>query len=328
MFGVTNYKTQSHTSMKHFYETFPDFDWSFYIHYNDLASNQINSPISALEHYWKYGQYEGRRICKIIKTSPELIQIPTNHLFTNIKQCHVSSGLQMFKERFMNTFQFTHCKDNNEPCIFFGLYSDGDLKVLKNHNGLKYIIWGGEDINPLQNHCKFTVEEVLRLHNVIHLAISNCIYKRLKLFNIPSIFIEFNLVDQSLFSPIQNNEHGKKIMIFNGQTQGREHIYGKHIYEQVTKQLPQYEFILSNTLNVSYDEMPKIYKQCFVMLRLTKYDGNANSVQECQSMKIPVIHNQSDYGLKWNNINDIIQHINNLFTLVKQQECSDDSTPN
>lgn len=183
-------------------------------------------------------------------------------------------------------------------------------------------------MDPLQNHCKFTVEEVLRLHNVIHLAISNCIYKRLKLFNIPSILIEFNLVDQSLFSPIQNNEQCNKILIFNGQTQGREHIYGKHIYGKVMKQLPQYKFILSNTLNLPHEEMPKIYKQCFVMLRLTRYDGNANSVQECQSMKIPVIHNQSDYGLKWNNINDIIQHINNLFTLVKQKERSDNSTPN
>ena len=45
------------------------------------------------------------------------------------------------------------------------------------------------------------------------------------------------------------------------------------------------------------------------MLRLTSNDGNANSVQECQAMKIPVIHNQSDYGLKWKTVDDIIQHI-------------------
>ena len=39
--------------------------------------------------------------------------------------------------------------------------------------------------------------------------------------------------------------------------------------------------------------------------------GNANSVQECEAMNIPVVHNQSDYGLKWENIKDIITHINN-----------------
>ena len=326
MFGMTNYRSQSPTSIKIFYEKFPEFDWYFYIHYNDLASNKINNHIAALEHYWAYGQYEDRRICKVIKTSPKLIQIPNNHLFTFVKQCHVSSGLKMFKERFMNKFQFTPYNNNNEPCVFFGLYTDEDLKILNKHNGLKYIIWGGEDINPLQNHCKFTIEEVLRTHNIIHLAISICIYNRLKLFNIPSIYIEFNLVNQSLFSPIQNNECGNKIMIFNGQTPGREHIYGKHIYEQIMKILPQHEFILSNTLNLPHEEMSNIYKQCFVMLRLTKYDGNANSVQECESMKIPVIHNQSDYGLKWNSIDDIIEHINKLFSSVEQKESSNESS--
>lgn len=320
--------TDTHFSINQFYKKFPDFDWYFYIHYNDLASNKIDNHIGALEHYWKYGQYEGRRISKVIKISPELIQIPCNHLFTFVKQCHVSSGLKEFKERFMNKFQFTHYSNNNEPCVFFGIYRDEDLTILKNHNGIKYIIWGGEDINPNQNHCKFTVEEVLRTHNIIHLAISTCVYKRLKLFNIPSIYIEFNLVDQSLFLPIQNSEYGDKIMIFNGQTPGREHIYGKHIYEQVMKKLPQHKFIFTNTLNVPHEEMPNIYKQCFVVLRLTKYDGNANSVQECESMNIPVLHNQSNYGLKWNSVDDIIKHINKLFLSIQQKESSNDSTTN
>ena len=30
-------------------------------------------------------------------------------------------------------------------------------------------------------------------------------------------------------------------------------------------------------------------------------------------MNIPVIHNQSDYGLKWKNVDDIIEHINRIF---------------
>jgi hypothetical protein len=52
-----------------------------------------------------------------------------------------------------------------------------------------------------------------------------------------------------------------------------------------------------------------VYKQCFIMLRLTTHDGNANSVQECEAMEIPVIHNQSEYGLKWKNVDDVIAHI-------------------
>ena len=72
------------------------------------------------------------------------------------------------------------------------------------------------------------------------------------------------------------------------------------------KKLPQYTYILSNTLNVKWDDMPNIYKQCFITIRLTSHDGNANSVQECEAMGIPVIHNQSDYKLQWENVDDIV----------------------
>ena len=75
------------------------------------------------------------------------------------------------------------------------------------------------------------------------------------------------------------------------------------------QRLPQYKYILSNKTSVEHDFMPDVYKQCFIMLRLTTHDGNANSVQECEAMGIPVIHNQSDYGLKWETVDDVIKHI-------------------
>jgi hypothetical protein len=53
--------------------------------------------------------------------------------------------------------------------------------------------------------------------------------------------------------------------------------------------------------------MPKIYAECFIGLRLTEYDGNANMVQEMKAM------NLSDYGLKWKNVNNIIEYICFLF---------------
>ena len=116
----------------------------------------------------------------------------------------------------------------------------------------------------------------------VDILISKCIYNRLKYFHIHPIFVEFSLVNKELFQPVPKEELGKKIFIFNGQVPGREHIYGKPIYEQIIRNLSQYEFILSNQLNIPHEQMPEIYKQCFVMLRLTKYDGNANSVQECE----------------------------------------------
>ena len=55
--------------------------------------------------------------------------------------------------------------------------------------------------------------------------------------------------------------------------------------------------------------MPMVYAQCAIGLRLTPHDGNANTVQEMEAMNIPVVHNQSEYGLKWKTVDDIIDHI-------------------
>ena len=92
------------------------------------------------------------------------------------------------------------------------------------------------------------------------------------------------------------------------------------------EKLPQYEYILRNTLQTKHENMPNIYKQCFIMLRLTEYDGNANSVQECNAMDIPVIHNQSDYGLKWKTVDDIIFHIGNVSSI--SYDCRLAKSPN
>lgn len=294
-----------------FYETYPNFDWKFYVQYNDLK-HKIRNETQVIQHYLQYGHLENRRTHNVIIESTTIIPIDCAELFPHVKQGYVSNGLLTFEERFMNKFQLSTITNNHEPCLFFGVYSDKDLLTIKNHQGLKYIIWGGEDININKFHCLETIKELHKLHNIIHISISENIYNRLNSLHISAILVNFNLVRKNLFFPIPKNDLGNKIMIFNGQTLGREQIYGESLYIQVMKKLPQYEYILSNQLNVPYKEMPKIYNQCFVMLRLTKNDGNANSVQECECMNIPVIHNQSNYGLKWKNVDDIVEHIHQI----------------
>lgn len=294
-----------------FYETYPNFDWKFYVQYNDLK-NKIKNETKAIQHYLHYGHLENRRTHNVINEQTTIIPIECSELFPHVKQGYVSNGLQSFEERFMNKFKLSTITNIREPCLFFGVYSDKDLLTIKKHQGLKYIIWGGEDININKFHCFETIKELQKLHNIIHVAISENIYNRLKHLHIYALLVNFNLVKKDLFFTVPKNELGNKIMIFNGQSLGREKIYGESFYIQVMKKLPQYEYILSNQLNVPYKEMPEIYKQCFVMLRLTENDGNANSVQECENMNIPVIHNQSNYGLKWKNVDDIVEHIRQI----------------
>jgi glycosyltransferase involved in cell wall biosynthesis len=63
--------------------------------------------------------------------------------------------------------------------------------------------------------------------------------------------------------------------------------------------------------------MPEIYSDCFIGLRLTQHDGNANTVQEFNAMNIPIIFNGPG-GVKWKNALDIINIIKSFQTCEKE----------
>lgn len=298
-----------------FYDKFPDFDWKFYIKiYPDLQQAGINTELKAKYHYVKYGYHENRRTHIIIDKKEKLFKVSFTNFTDLYKQSVFSTGVSMFKNRAFKKYNLKEYNDKRKPCLFFGMYNNKDLTCIKNHKGLRIIIWCGDDANSENIHSNQTINEIKNISNIIHVSKSKSTYLSLKTKNISSILVDYNVVDTSLFYPVSKSELGKKIFIFNGQHKGREHKYGKKYYLEVIKRLPRYEYILSHGLNVDWEEMSNIYKQCFIMLRLTNHDGNANSVQECEAMKIPVIHNQSDYGLKWKSVGDIINHIlnNNL----------------
>ena len=299
-----------------FYKKFPDFDWKFYTSiYTDLQRAGINTEKKAIDHYLKFGKKECRRSHIIISPKQKISKIPFDVFITLTKQAYFSSGVIMFKPRLYKKYNLKDYFDINSPCLFFGMYNDEDLKKIKTHHGLKIIIWCGSDANSDNSHSSQTINEIKNLSNIIHISKSMSTFNSLKKNNISSILVDYNIVDTLLFYPIPKTELGRNIFIFNGQHKGRGHIYGEKYYLEVMKKLPRYNYVLSNTLNAKWEDMPNIYKQCFIMMRLTSHDGNANSVQECEAMEIPVIHNQSDYGLKWRNIDDIVQHIKNVSTV-------------
>jgi hypothetical protein len=322
--------------MKEFYEKFPDFDWVYYVDiYEDLKKAGIDNEQDAISHYLNFGQYEKRKIYKVttkqnnvttkqnnVTTNMDtnkmnINNIDINKIFSLSVQCNVSEGLYMFESRFKSHFNLTSYKNVDEPCIFFGIYTNDDLKLLSDHKGLKIIVYGGSDVNFENKHMIDNIDFVKNLDNVISISISKCILNRLNSVGIKSIYCVLNLVDKNIFKPISNKTKSNKIFIFNGQTTGREKIYGEQYYKGVIKKLEEnghdFDFVFSNTLNEKYENMPNIYGKCFVMLRLTKYDGNANSVQECEAMNIPVVHNNSEYGIKWNTVNDVYDIILKLY---------------
>ena len=216
-------------------------------------------------------------------------------------------------ERIKHIYNLNYNYDIKKPVLFFGMYSFNDFNKLIKHRGEKYVLWAGSDTDNNIELSVSILNNISKLINVKHLALSKIIFNNLLTFNIKSSIVEINLVDTKLFKPVK--KHGNKrnkIFIYNGFTKGQEDKYGKDIYQQVMNILSSYEYILSNELNLSYEKMPEIYEQCFIGLRLTKIDGNANMVQELEAMKIPCINNTTTYGLKWKTVDDIINIINNI----------------
>lgn len=242
-----------------------------------------------------------------------------NSLFNDMQiyQIKISRSLLHF-DRIKIIYNLENYYDMTKPCLFFGIYDNFDLITLQNHTGKKYLMWGGTDCNSNIAEHNQIIKKIKEYNDILHISISDDIKKSLEKYNIDSTLISFSLLDKSIFKPI--DKKGNKIFIYNGYTKGHEYIYGKNVYEKVINTLPEFEYVYSNTLNVPYQKMPNEYSNCFIGLRLTSHDGNANMVQELNQMNIPVIHNGSGNNIKWKSWKDVVINIINQHNkLIEEQ---------
>ena len=224
--------------------------------------------------------------------------------FVDISQINVSKSLTKFKNRIIEKYCFSDYRKKSLSTIFFGLYNMDDVDRLKNHKGKKYILWGGSDIDDSIPSHKKLISKIMKIRVDGHYAISKNINERLQKYKIKAKLIKFNLTDKKLFKPLR--KFGDSIYIYNGNNRGREYIYGEEYYEKIVNMFKEINFIYSVNLNKNYEQMPDVYKKCFLGLRLTKNDGNANTVQEMGAMNIPVIHNgEEPNSIKWSSLTDI-----------------------
>jgi len=239
-------------------------------------------------------------------------------LTNNIKYIYVSKALEHFESRMcekFNLIRYNKLCDKFENVVFFGLYDRNDYVKITTHIGKKFLMWGGTDANTKYNFRKNILNRIKYYLDIVNLSISADINNSLNECGIIPVQIYLNIVNKDIFKQVKI--FGKSIYVYNGFTEGNEEIYGKKIYEKVIEKNPEYEYIFSNELNVPHAQMPEIYSKCFIGLRLTEHDGNANTVQEFNSMGIPIIFNGIG-GIKWKDADDVIRIIkmysNNLQT--------------
>jgi hypothetical protein len=281
------------------------FDWEYYFKINGDLNKLFETKHETYNHYIKFGINE-KRIKNILEKY-------------EIKQLRTSDCMTHFKDRFKDFYKLKEYEDENINTVYFGVYSTTDINNIKNMKNTKYIIFGGTDVDLIlgNKELKKLFDEI---DNKIILYISENINDRLKYYGYKDA-IKFNLdlTDKNIFK--KPEILGDSIFIYNGFSKGLEHLYGKDTYEEIIKRNPNFNYIFSNNLNVKNEEMYNIYKKCFIGLRLTASDGNANMVKEMECMEIPVIHNHSNYGLKWKTVVDVenLIHKNNNINYMENQ---------
>lgn len=228
-----------------------------------------------------------------------------------IPDIYISSALRRFTGKILQEYGFS-CNTNlakmGNRIIIFGCYNSQDFSVIKHHASRELtIIWGGSDCAALKSNVEY-MNYFKKAKNIRHVAISNQINAELIKYSL-DVFrhIHFRLLDYNDYPAIADiNICTKSAYIYTSldKTRSKE-IYGSDFYEEVIRRLPDINFIIAYG-QYSPEEIIKVYHRCFIGIRLTFFDGNANTVQELGMLGIKCIHNgEFPNSIAWSSVNDI-----------------------
>jgi len=211
------------------------------------------------------------------------------------KNSYFSNSIPLFlKNAICQKYQLTENK--NEPLIYFGDCNDNDYKKILNYGNLVFIIW--MNVEPDNKKLKNKLKILKRKNNIFHFAGNKYLLKSLENYKVSCKLFQIDIEVPEIFKPIYKK--GNKILICDS----------KKYQNEIIKKLPEYEFLFSNKYDLNDMNIAKeLYQKCFIVICLTEYDEYFPMIDHLKSMNIPIVHNFSNYGLKWETIDDVISHI-------------------
>ena len=189
-------------------------------------------------------------------------------------------GPQMLKKYGMSYYDPRSSNDKKLPMVSFGCYAIATKVDIMNHPGLTVIVWSGSDSTRLHECGDFVRYLTENTDRVFHIAHSHWIQTDLEYFNIPYIDRVVFPVDLSGFK--FEEQVGTKVYHYGSKQ--REWYYGSHLMRELRtrwekpQQFPK--VVITETGGYSQGELYKIYKDCFVGVRLTEHDNMALSCVE------------------------------------------------
>ena len=211
--------------------------------------------------------------------------------FINIyKNCYFSNKIQSYvKNEICKKYGLIEKIEG--PIIYFTDFNDEDCEKILNYNNIIFLIW----IKIGQSN---KIKLIKKKNNIIHYASTKFLLKNLKNYNINAELFPIHIKNPTIFKPVEKK--GSKILLCESQI----------FQQELIKELPEYEFLFCKKYDLNDPIIAnELYRKCFIIIRLTEYDGYLPMVDQLESMNIPIVHNFSDYGLKWETIEDVKAHI-------------------
>jgi len=217
-----------------------------------------------------------------------------------VNQLVMSPHVKFFGETVAKIYGLRLAKEDYDPqapTLFWGNYTGFDSTRINCHTGKAILVWAGGDLLDENNINR------VRSKDMKHIAISTWIHKKLNARGIPNEYKILPATDIDFWKP---ERLGEKIYAYAPDTP----IYRRFLIDELQKEIPFEMIVTDSAEDFSKEKLREAYKQCFMGLRLTWWDGCAATVQELGLMgRRSVWNGGSTPALPWKTKGDVIQLI-------------------
>jgi len=227
----------------------------------------------------------------------------------------ISQDLLHLKNKLKEAYGLDYCQNNETNLLCFGLYNYADLELLeafdKNNDKKIGILWGGSDI-MLKTKLRSRILKLIIEKNYENFAMSDYIWDKLEHLGVKNkrkVCVSFCWNNINYLRKM--DQRAQSIFIYDGigKDHRKDEIYNKKMVDKFTELVSSYP-IIRTSAGEFIKNIDEIQANSFVSLRLTNYDGNANSAQECGMFGVPVISNQAmNHCVSWQSLEEIVKKV-------------------
>lgn len=202
---------------------------------------------------------------------------------------------------FHSKYNLTEYTDLNSPLVMFGMYDADDLTVYSQHLGPVTLVWQGMDAKDLNGKV-----EIIKNRDAQHYAISDWITQSLNKYDIVSTYAPISAT-KGKANPIPR---GNSVYFYTSRlSQESSDYYGEYMIDEVIKRTGLKVYVAAYD-TYTKEELQDVYRDCFINLRLTTYDGCPNTNLEMGLLgRRSVFNGNIPCSIKWNGLDDVINAV-------------------